>query len=223
MSESSKSGALGRAFYGLISLIVRLSYKLVLNVALVGSVAITAYTVGEYTHKVIKDKPAVQRQQGHSALDLISISEVDIDEFFEEGGGEGRVDLVQSDRDLTVLPLRAVVVHTSRQRPRETIGTTKRPWPSSSPPTKQASLTLVRANVKENVNVVVVVLIAFFPNCFTPTLSAMDPPPVSGWCCLPSGAFLPLRFLVMLIIMDDHDHVDSDDEPISPVLMVHEP
>lgn len=52
----SKLGAVGRGIYALISLVVRLSYKLLMNVALVFSFGVAVYTVGDYTRQIIKDK-----------------------------------------------------------------------------------------------------------------------------------------------------------------------
>lgn len=52
----SKLGAVGRGIYALISLVVRLTYKLLLNVALVFSIGVAVYTVGDYTRQFLKDK-----------------------------------------------------------------------------------------------------------------------------------------------------------------------
>uniref|UniRef100_A0A1I7RN95 Reticulon-like protein n=1 Tax=Bursaphelenchus xylophilus TaxID=6326 RepID=A0A1I7RN95_BURXY len=55
----SKVGLLFRAIGSLISLITRITFNLVHYVGLLGSLGVTVYTVGEYTHNFIKDKPRV--------------------------------------------------------------------------------------------------------------------------------------------------------------------
>jgi len=56
----SKLGLLGRAVGSLISLVTRIVFWLVQNTSLAVSLALTTYTIGEYTNTLIKDKPKVQ-------------------------------------------------------------------------------------------------------------------------------------------------------------------
>jgi hypothetical protein len=53
----SKFGLLGRAVGSLISLITRVVFWFVQNTSLAVSLGLTTYTIGEYTHRFIKDKP----------------------------------------------------------------------------------------------------------------------------------------------------------------------
>jgi len=55
----SKLGAIGRAIYYLISLVVRLALSVLQYVALMLSIAITIYTIGDYTRQAIRDKKQV--------------------------------------------------------------------------------------------------------------------------------------------------------------------
>jgi len=56
----SKLGLLGRAIGSLISLVTRIVFWFVQNTSLAVSLSLTVYTLGEYTHRFIKDKPQVQ-------------------------------------------------------------------------------------------------------------------------------------------------------------------
>jgi hypothetical protein len=53
----SKLGLLGRAIGSLISLVTRIVFWVVQNTSLAVSLALTTYTIGEYTKKFIQDKP----------------------------------------------------------------------------------------------------------------------------------------------------------------------
>jgi hypothetical protein len=56
----SKVGLLGRAIGSLISLVTRTVLWVVQHTSLAASLGLTVYTIGEYTHKFIQDKPQVQ-------------------------------------------------------------------------------------------------------------------------------------------------------------------
>lgn len=53
----SKVGLLGRAIGSLISLVTRIVFWFIQNTSLAVSLALTVYTLGEYTNRFIKDKP----------------------------------------------------------------------------------------------------------------------------------------------------------------------
>ncbi|CAD5224163.1 unnamed protein product [Bursaphelenchus okinawaensis] len=55
----SKVGLLFRAIGSLISLITRITFNIVHYASRLGSLGVTVYTVGEYSHSFIKDKPRV--------------------------------------------------------------------------------------------------------------------------------------------------------------------
>jgi hypothetical protein len=55
----SKLGAIGRHFTSLLSFLLRITLKLLWNVALVVSVGITVYTIGDYTWRIIKERKPV--------------------------------------------------------------------------------------------------------------------------------------------------------------------
>jgi hypothetical protein len=53
----SKLGLLGRAVGSLISLVTRIVFWFVQNTSLAVSLSLTVYTIGEYTHRFLQDKP----------------------------------------------------------------------------------------------------------------------------------------------------------------------